>query len=103
MLTILAAALLGSANPAPPPQDITRVEVETADLNLSTVSGRQLLDQRIIAAAGLICDIDHRLADTNEMATKGCMIHTRDSARKQVSAMIARATARSADAALASR
>jgi UrcA family protein len=103
MLTILTAALLGIANPASPPEDITRIEVETADLNLSTARGRQLLDQRIIAAAGVICDIDHRLADTNELATKNCMIHTRNSARKQVRAVIARATARSSDAALASR
>jgi UrcA family protein len=103
MLTILTAALLGIANPASPPEDITRVEVETADLNLSTANGRQLLDQRIIAAAGVICDIDHRLADTNELATKSCMLNARNNARKQVRAMIARATARSADAALASR
>ena len=103
MLTILTAALLGIASPASPPEDITRVEVETADLNLSTANGRQLLDQRIIAAAGIICDIDHRLSDTNQLATKNCMIQTRNSARKQVRAMIARATARSSDAALASR
>lgn len=103
MLTILTAALLGVAGPASPPEDITRVEVETADLNLSTASGRIQLDQRIFAAAGVICDVDHRLSDTNVLATKNCMIHTRNSARKQVRAMIARATARSADAAIASR
>ncbi len=103
MLTILTAALIGIANPASPPEDVTRIEVETADLNLATASGRQLLDQRIFAAAGVICDIDHRLADTNELATKSCMINSRNSARKQVRAMIARATARSADAALATR
>ena len=89
----LAAASIGFAGIAAPAMaDNTEkktVSVSYAGLDLNTIEGQEMLEQRVEIAARRVCDYNRRETGTLiRTKTRECLAKARASARQQVAAVI---------------
>lgn len=90
----LAAASIGFAGIAAPAMadDIEKktISVSYAGLDLNTIEGQEMLEQRVELAARRVCDYDRTQTGSRIRSTKAreCLAKARASARQQVAAVI---------------
>ena len=90
----IAAASFGLAFTASPalagPEELPKQHVSIAGLDLDTVEGQQMLDQRINRAAREVCQINRIPTGTRirSQVAQDCVAKARASAQRQVAAII---------------
>ena len=88
----LAAASIGFAGITAPAMagnvEKTSANVSYAGLDLNTVEGQKLLDQRVEIAARRVCGFDRSITGTRLRDARKCLVKARESAKQQVAAII---------------
>ena len=94
--TTIASAVLGLALAATPAAagkyEAQSMNVEYADLNLSTVEGQERLERRIDAAARSVCRLGEHRTGTHipSQERKECFAKARASAKAQMASIMAK-------------
>ncbi|WP_337661279.1 UrcA family protein [Erythrobacter sp. Alg231-14] len=89
----LATATIGLVFTATPalagPEDLPTESVSTAGLDLNTVEGQRMLDERIERAAREVCHVDYVRTGTRirSSAARECVAKARASAKSQLAAI----------------
>ena len=88
----LAAASVGFAGITAPAmagnEEKTTLDVSYAGLDLNTIEGQKMLEQRVEIAARRVCGYDRTATGTRQRAARACLVKARESAKKQVAAII---------------
>ncbi|MEO1730730.1 MAG: UrcA family protein [Pseudomonadota bacterium] len=88
----LAAASIGLAGITAPATaestEKTSTTVSYEGLDLNTIKGQELLEQRVEIAARRVCGFDRSITGTRLRDARQCLVKARESAKQQVAAII---------------
>jgi UrcA family protein len=92
-LIVLAASLVAATPAFAAELTVDSREVQSADLNLSSQSGRTSLERRIRFAVNIVCNVDNSLAGRASESQRKCIQVANASTRPQVARLLAGAGA----------